>query len=84
MGAHYEKRKIHSTGENCVHKNFPHFFARFYRIEFYDKKRKYADETQFMRIPQNGGIGQQQSHHWCSQESSLWVWRQKYSHSSII
>ena len=39
--------------------------------------RKYAHETQFMQIPQNGDIGQQQCLHWCSQESSLQVWRQK-------
>lgn len=34
-----------------------------------------------MQIPQNGDIGQQQCLHWCSQESSLQVWRQKYSQS---
>ena len=74
-----EKRKIHSTRENCVRKNLPYFFALFCQTEFYDKEEKYAHETQFMQIPQNGGIGQQQCLHWCSQESSLQVWRQKYS-----
>ena len=36
-------------------------------------KRKYAHETQFMQIPQNGDIGQQRCLQWCSQESSLRV-----------